>query len=107
MVDSMAVFLKTRTLVQAKEMLWFLLPSPFRIMSRRAEATPKFLMYKSMSDLSDPIGKREEKREGWTSALIGFSRLDARHFNHVSLRSLPQSVSPSMPIHSLISLSSS
>ena len=62
----------------------------------RGDATPKFLMYKSMSDRSDPIGKREgggrkEKQEGWTSASIGF-RLDARHFNQLSLRYLPLSL---------------
>ena len=33
MVDSMAVLLKTMKSVQAKEMLWFLLPSLSRIMS--------------------------------------------------------------------------
>ena len=65
MVDSMAALLKTMKCVQAKEMLWFLLPSRSRIMSRQAaeergDATPKFLMYKSMSDRSDPIGNREE-----------------------------------------------
>ena len=49
MVDSMAVLLKTMKSVEAKEMLWFLLPSRSRIMSRRAAGEREEMLRQSSS----------------------------------------------------------